>query len=216
MSKLKPNFFLDTISHLRTHGHLIISDDLLKTTKTEDDDVVLYLEQDYEKECLAFPFEAPKFNAKAALWASKMVYYASLLLLHRQDTKKELDTLFPDFDGPQNLSTIVSADLCLRYLPQICLELEHIDLQDPLVGILKKHLSNWPYSAIRSDFKIDHIDTNLYLETPTIKQLFLDRIAEKKALNWAQDKDINTALIQYLGYYKNDFWKALQPIKNNS
>lgn len=216
MPKLKPNFFLDSISHLRTHGHLIISDDLLKTTRTEDDEIVLYLEQEFEKECLTLPIEAPQFSAKAALWAAKIVYYASLLLLHRKDTKKELEVLFPNFDGPQNVSTILSVDLTLRYLPQIYMELESIDHQDPLVGIIKTLLEIWQYSSIRSNFKVDEINTSPYLKSPVLKQLFLDRIVNKKALNWAQDETINPILVQYLGFYKNDIWKALQPIKNNT
>nr|WP_321245801.1 hypothetical protein [uncultured Psychroserpens sp.] len=216
MSKLKPNFFLDSIAHLRAHGHLIISDDLLKTTKQEDEDIVLYLEQDFEKECLSFPFEAPRFNANAALWASKIVYYASLLLLHRKDTKKDLETMFADYTGVVDLSTILSVDLTLRFLPQIFLELEAIDPQDPLVIVLKQILNTWQFSAIHQTFKAEDIDKHIYLNTIEIKQVFLNRIVDKKAINWAHDAQINSILIDYLGYYKNDIWKALQPIKTTN
>nr|WP_321225394.1 hypothetical protein [uncultured Psychroserpens sp.] len=215
MSKLKPNFFLDSIAHLRAHGHLIIRDDLLKTTKAEDEDIVLYLEQDFEKECLSFPFEAPKFNASAALWASKIVYYATLLLLHRKDTKKDLETMFADYTGVIDLSAILSADLTLRFLPQIYLKLEAIDPQDPLVIILKQILNTWQFSAIHQTFKFEEIDKHFYLDNLNIKQIFLDRIVDKKALNWANDSQINNLLIDHLGYFKNDIWKALQPIINN-
>lgn len=211
MSKLKPNFFLDSIAHLRAHGHLIISDDLLKTTKAEDEDIVLYLEQDFEKECLSFPFKAPKFNPKAALWASKIVYYATLLLLHRKDTKKDLDIMFADYKGVVDLSAILSVDLTLRFLPQVLLELEAIDPQDPLVPILKQILNTWQFSAIHQTFKVEEIDKHIYLDTLDIKQLFLNRIVDKKAINWANDTQINDILINHLGYYKNDIWKALQP-----
>ena len=187
MSKLKPNFFLDSIAHLRTHGHLIIRDDILKTTKSEDEDITLYLEQDFEKECLSLPFEAPRFNPNAALWASKIVYYATLLLLHRKDTKKDLETMFANYTDVVDLSSILSVDLTLRFLPQVFLELEAIDPQDPLVPILKQILNIWQFSAIHQTFKADDIDKHIYLDNIKTKQLFLNRIVDKKAINWAHD-----------------------------
>ncbi|WP_452598769.1 hypothetical protein [Pontimicrobium sp. MEBiC01747] len=217
MSKLKPNNFLKTMSSLRQEEHLVIHDDVLKTTKSEDDDVLLFLEQDYENESLNYPFTPPKFNPKAALWASKIVYYSALLLLHRKDTKKDLTILFPNFEGTINVSAILSADLCLRFVPQINFELKRIDAEDPLIPILETILKTWHYSTIHNDCIPPAIDYTTFFKNDCLTQLYLNRIIERKQLQWAEIPYINTLLHNRLGYYKNHFWNTLKPneIKTN-
>lgn len=213
MSQLKKNNFLETIVHLRQEEHLVIHDDLLKTTKAEDEDVLLFLEQEYENESLNYPFIAPSFNKEAALWASKIVYYAALLLLYRKDTKKDLNSLFLDFNEAIDASAILSADLCLRFLPQINAELKHIDKEDSLAFILDKILNSWHYSAIHNDSTPPEIDFKLFFKNDCLRQLYLNRIVEGKIIQWAEIPHINTLLHNSFGYYKNHFWNTLKHIE---
>jgi len=210
MPKIKPNNFLETISYLRQEEHLVIHDNVLKTTQKEDEDIILFLEIEYENESLNFPFKPPKFNSKAGLWASKITYYAALLLLHRGNTKKDLSVLFPNFDDTINESAILSADLCLRFLPQINFELQRIDANDPLVPILNNILANWHYSAVNNESKPPEKALPKAYENKCVLQLFLDRIVEKKAIHWAETPFINTILNKHLGYYKDVFWRTLK------
>ena len=216
MSKLKPNNFLETISYLRQEEHLLIHDAILKTTKSEDEDILLFLEQDYENESLNYPFDPPKFNSKAALWASKIVYYSALLLLYRNDTNKDLNHLFSNFEGNIDASAMLSADLCLRFLPQINFELKRIDVEDPLISILDSILNKWHYSAIHDDCIPPEIDFDLFFKNDCLTQLYLDRIIERKTLQWAEIPYINTVLHKRLGYYKNHYWSTLKTIETKT
>ncbi len=210
MPKLKPNNFLETIAYLRQEEHLVIHDDVLKTTKKEDEDIVLFLEQEYENECLNYPFTLPKFNATAALWASKIVYYSSLLLLHRNNTQKDLNSLFPYFNNTIDASALLSADLCLRFLPQINSELKGIDTKDPLISILDIILNTWHYSAIHNDCIPPKIDYKHFFKDECLTQLYLNRIVERKIIKWAETPYINSLLHKRFGYYKDHFWSTLK------
>lgn len=213
MPKLKPNNFLETISYLRQEEHLVIHDSIFKTTKAEDEDILLFLEQEYENESLNYPFSAPKFNRESGLWASKIVYYAALLLLHRNDTKKDLKNLFPNYGGGIDPSAILSADLCLRFLPQINFELKRIDVEDPLIPILESILCTWHYSAIHTDCIAPEIDFKLFFKNNCLTQLYLDRIVDNKIIQWAEIPYINKLLRSRFGYYKDHFWSTLKSIE---
>jgi len=213
MPKLKPNNFLETIAYLRQEEHLVIHDAVLKTTNPEDEDVVLFLEQEYENESLNYPFTVPKFNKKAALWASKTIYYAALLLLHRKDTKKDLNTFFFEFEGTVDASAQLSADLCLRFLPKINSELKRIDGEDPLIIIIKTILNTWHYSAIDTESTPPNINFENFFTNDCLTQLYLNRIVADKVLKWAEIPFVNKLLHDRFGYYKNTFWNTLQQIE---
>lgn len=213
MSKLKQNNFLETISYLRQEEHLVIHDNIMKTKQSEDDDVTLFLKQEYENESLNYPLKSPIFDENAGLWAAKIVYYAAQLLLNRGNTRKDLDLFFFNLIGDITPSKILSVDLCLRFLPQINLQLKSIDADDPLVNILDNLLEIWQYSAIDNDSKPPENSLLLSINNPCISQLYLDRIIEKQVLLWAELPDINPLLNQHLGYHKDTFWKTLKTIE---
>lgn len=213
MPKLKRNNFLETISYLRQEEHLVAHANVLKTTRTEEEDIALFLEQEYENESLNYPFSPPEFNAKASVWASKIIYYATLLLLYRNDTQKDLKELFEDYEGVIDTAAILSADLCLRFLPQITMELKRIDFEDPLIPILENILNIWHYSAIDTNAEPPEIDFKLFLQNDCLTQLYLNRIIENKVLSWAENPYINKLLNSQLGYYKSYFWNTLKTLE---
>jgi hypothetical protein len=201
--------FLDTIYHLRTEERIILYDKLIEIPKNDEADAILFLESEYEKEALHYPYTVPQFDAKAALWAAKTVYFGAQLFLHREHKIEELKTILPKYEGTRNASAILSADICLRFLPQINEELKIVDADDPVVGIFSNYLQQFHYSAIGFDVKCDEINTAIIFSDDCLQQLYLDRVVERKDILLAGVPEIKAALLNGFGDYQKVFWKEL-------
>lgn len=201
--------FLDTIYHLRTEEQIILYDKLIEIPKYDETDAILFLESEYEKEVLHYPYTAPQFDAKAALWAAKTVYFAAQLFLYREHKIEELKTILPKYEGAMSASAMLSADCCLRFLPQINEELKIVDADDPVVGIFSDYLQQFHYSAIGFDVNCDEINLAIVFSDACLQQLYLDRIVERKDILLAGVPEIKTALLSGFGDYQKVFWKEL-------
>jgi len=210
------NYFLNTISQLRNTQELIIYNFKLKTTSKEDNALIPYLESEYDNEKVSYPFKAPHFDAEAALWGAKTVYFSAQLILQRQDTSKELQKLFANEPGNVNPSSILSVDLCLRFLPDLYKELKNIDPLDTLLNLLAPIMEKWHYSAIGLTMSHENLNFECFLANPTVKQLYLDRIIQEKATDWAEFPQVNTIINANLGFYKKYFWPELQIQKQDT
>jgi hypothetical protein len=199
--------FLETLYHLRTVEHVILYNRLAPVPHKEEQDVIAFLEGEYERECTDYPFTAPAFSGTAALWAAKTVYVAAQLFLYRENKETELSALLPAYSGNIDASAMLSADLCLRFLPAVKYALEAVDVNDPLIAVLEKHLVHFPYSGIGRDGDFSEPDTVTILNNDCLKQLYLDRIAERKAVKWAAQPIVNSAILANIGDYKNDLWR---------
>ncbi len=201
--------FLDTIYHLRTVEHAIIYDKKLGVSKEEEKEVVELLKDEYEKEILNYPFQAPSFDQNAALWASKIVYFATQLVLNRENTVSQIEVLFPDYKSSMTASAMLSADLCLRFLDRILLQLQIMDADDLIIPVLEQKLKQFPYSGVGYDLNLEHIDLSMILSNDCLTQLFLDRVVEKKDLKLANVASIKPLLLANFGDYKSIFWNEL-------
>lgn len=211
MTELKSPF-LDTIFRLRTDGHITIFAAIQEIPKKEDQDVVSYLESEFEKERLEFLSDQVDYDAETSLWAAKVLYRSAQLYLIRKDTDKNLDKLIPPFKGKIDVSAILSADLSLRFLPQIISALQSADAEDPLIKILENTLTQFHYSAVGFDIEIGEINWEKELKDNTYKKLYLERIVENKAYKLAESPYINRLLMAEFGMYKDVFWRELKTI----
>lgn len=208
MDKIKTPF-LDTIYHLRTIEQVILYDKLITIAQTEETEAALFLETEYEKEILEYPAIPPNFNSGAALWASRIVYLAAQLLLHREHKMKDVKELLSFYIGVVDASAIISADLCLRFLPQIIAEIRKIDPEDLVIDILEKHLIQFHYSAIGSDLETENVNFDVVAANDCLQQLYIDRIVQRKSIKWAQSDFIKKQLEIGFGDYKKIFWPQL-------
>lgn len=204
--------FIDTLYHLRTIEQIILYNKTMKISEAESKDVVSFLESEFDRESLNYPFEVPKFNANAALWASKIVYFSAQLLLYRENKVTELADFLPNYTDTIDASAILSADICLRFLPQINDELKRIDSEDAILPILNHHLQQFHFSAVGFDIDIETLDYQIIFSNTCLKQLFLDRVVAKKDYKLAEKPEINALLLANFGDYKKEFWKELKTI----
>ena len=156
---MKHNYFLYMVQHLRQHEEVMLYGNLLHIDDSDAAETVAWLQEEYGKESSEYPHTAPPFDAAAALWAAKTMNAAAQLLLYRENKPEDLGSLFPPFDREIDSSAILSADLCLRFLPDTLRELKLIDSLDPLILILENILQAWHYSGI--SYPIDPAKTDL-------------------------------------------------------
>ncbi|MEI7486852.1 MAG: hypothetical protein WCJ72_05490 [Chryseobacterium sp.] len=204
--------FLDTLFLLRKDECITIFSDIKEISKKEEQYASDYFETEFEKERLEFLSDQINCNKETAVWAGKILYHSAQLYLIRRDTAKDLGQLIPPYKGTRDVSSILSADLSLRFLPQIVDGLQTADPEDPLIKMSENILSQFHYSAIGSDIDVEKINWEEELKDKTYRKLYLERIVEKKAYQFAEIPYINQLLIAEFGMYKDTFWKELKII----
>lgn len=204
------NNILQTIHHLRTSGYFVLYTNKPKVTNAELNDLGDFLQQEYENECLNYPFEAPKFHKESAIWAAKTIYYAAQFLAHRHEEQKELNQYFEDFKSEISPETCLSADISLRFLPFIIQELEAIDFDDWLIKILKIHLQKFQYSTIGHEMELEINEEILakLFQNDCFRTLYIDRVIAKKDIRLTEHTIIHENVAIHLGEHKSHFWNA--------
>ncbi len=205
--------FLDTIFLLRKEECVTVFSDLKEITKKEEEDAGNYFETEFEKERLEYLSDQIDCNKETAVWAGKVLYHSAQLYLIRENTAKDLNKLIPEFKGTKDVSSILSADLSLRFLPQIISALQHTDSEDPLIKILENILQNFHYSGIGFDLNLEKINWEEELKDKTYRKLYLERVVDKKAYQLAEIPYINQLLMAEFGIYKDVFWRELKIIE---
>lgn len=206
--------FLDTLFLLRKEGTLTVFSDLKTLTEKEEKEAEDFFESEFEKERLDFLSDKIPLSKEAAIWAAKVLYHSAQLYLIRKDTAKDLEKLIPQYQAEINTSAILSADLSLRFLPQLLDALQIADSTDPLVKILENILQQFHYSGIGLDLNLENINWEEELKNKTYRKLYLERIVEKKAYKLAEIPYINQLLIAEFGMYKDIFWRELKIVEN--
>ncbi len=206
--------FLDTLFLLRKEECITIFTDIQEISGKEEQDAADYFESEFEKERLEFLSDQISCDRETAVWAAKVMYHSAQLHLIRENTAKDLNKLIPPFKRERNISAILSADLSLRFLPQIISVLQNADPEDALVKMLENILKEFHYSAIGFDLDLENINWEEELKDKTYRKLYLERIVEQKAYSLAEIPYINQLLIAEFGMYKDIFWKELKTINN--
>lgn len=206
--------FLDTLFLLRKEGTMTIFSDIKLISQKEEKDAADYLETEFGKERLEFLSNEINCDRETAVWGAKVLYHSAQLHLIRDNTAKDLNQLIPLFKGKKDTSSILSADLSLRFLPQIVAVLHHVDPEDQLIKILENILQQFHYSGIGYDLDLKDINWEEELKDKIYRKLYLERIVEKKAYSLAEIPYINQLLVAEFGMYKDEFWRELKIIEN--
>lgn len=200
------HYFYETIFQLRTNEEIILYDKLIYFKDDDESLVKEFLQIEFDVESINHPFSSPKYNAEAAIWAAKIVYTACQILLYRVHKTTELTALLPLFHQPITSESILSADLCLRFLPQILADAKRIDPEDPLIPHLESILIQWHYSGIGIELDLENLNFDSIFGNPCLEQLYLDRVIEKKDRKRVQLPQLHEKIRATLGNYAEIFW----------
>ena len=180
---------------------------LLDIPEKEKGEVVEFLETEYQKESLNFPYQAPSFDPEAALWSAIAVYRAAQLILYRENKEADLALLLQDFSKEMTTSAILSADLCLRFMGDMLEQLKLIDSEDPLIELLENLLSKWHYSAIHYPLEKSSLDFETIKENKCLHQLYVNRIIDSRNMALAKHPACIELVRASLGMFAEEFWK---------
>jgi len=195
------------IDNLFQTEKLVLFGRIDSVSEEEQSEVIKLLEAHFNLESLDYPNPTPLFHRDAAIWSSTILFHAAQLVMYREHNSDSLKNFFPDFGQPKSASSIITSDLCLRFIPSILKYLEQIDIEDELIPILKKLLTEWHYSGLLSDITLNSIDVEPILIDSCLSKLYVDRTIEQKKNEVGQTKGIKPLILSALGDYKNQFWK---------
>jgi hypothetical protein len=209
------DYFLKMIQRLRQHEEIMLYGNILQISVEEEDRVSDFLETEYNQELHEYPKTAPEFNSNAAIWAAKIVYLTSQLVLYRENKQAELQVLLPDYKYDVNPSAIMSADLCLRFVPNIIHQLKLIDSEDLLISVLEDKLTKWHYSGVSYLLDISQFDFTFVKSNSSLFQLYSDRIIEYKNLRLAQHPLFQQYISAQLSIYGADYWNEFKVLTSS-
>lgn len=204
-------YFYDMISLLRKSGEIVLYNNVLAITAVEREKTTALLHAEFERECLNYPFTPPLFHPTAAIWGAEMVYVAAQLLLYRQDSKAVMEDLLPKENMQVTPATLLSADLCLRFIPGIVSELRKIDGEDSLIPLLEKVLDRWHYSGIQVSNPKGDVPWEELLENKCFQQLYTNRIIKYKNIELASIPLLNHAIQAAFGMHGDRYWPEFKP-----
>ncbi|MFK7776023.1 MAG: hypothetical protein AB8F94_28120 [Saprospiraceae bacterium] len=212
---MKNTFFFDMIKTLREQEEIILYQNILSTSEEEKEKVILFLEKEYQAESSEFPFVSPEFHPQAALWAAEISYYACQFILFRENDEAKMEDFFPAFQFEVSPSTILSVDLCFRFIPDMLRQLSLIDSEDSLIAILEKYLKTWHFSGINYSLNLKDLDLNIIFTDPCLQQLYLNRITTYKNIHLAKSPKINQLLKANFGIFEETFWPNFKTLSIN-
>lgn len=204
--------FLDTIFLLRKNECITLFSNLQEISLKEEIEAGDYFETEFETERLEFLSDQLVCDKTTAVWASKVLYHSAQLYLIRENTAKDLENLIPQFKGTRDTSCILSADLSLRFLPEVVMALNSVDPEDPLITLLEDILTKFHYSGIGYDLDLKDVNWEEELKDKTYRKLYLERIVDKRDYKLAEIPFINKLLIAEFGMHKDAFWRELKII----
>ncbi|HAA14343.1 MAG TPA: hypothetical protein DCE41_22720 [Cytophagales bacterium] len=196
--------FLATLDRLRTQEALVLQPVLPQVSGEDLQMAGDYLEQEYDREKLEYPEGVPPYDAEAACWAATTVFFAAHLLLHRQDLPEALPKYLPPFVGDITPGGVLSADLCLRFLPHLLKKGYQLDPDDEIVPLLEGYLRRFGYSGLGYfDGVMEPAD---WQADPCVRQLCTDRIIALQLGAYLNAEPWQEAIHSSLGGYADHFW----------
>jgi hypothetical protein len=210
MNPAKQHYFFPVIQHLRQQEEVVLYGNIMNIEADELSTAAAFLQNEYQQEALEYPSTAPAFDEEAAIWGAKIFYITAQLLLYRENKESDLALLLPGFDGACTPSAALSADLCLRFLPDMLVQLKLIDPEDALIDTLEALLSTWHYSGIAYPLVLETLDFMVVLSDPCLQQLYINRVMANKRLPLANHPSLNGFVRANLGIFAPAFWNEFK------
>jgi hypothetical protein len=124
------------------------------------------------------------FDEKAALAAGELVRQACWALVSRGQTEAEIKRRLEMPGGPRSPAQHLSADLVLRYLPQVHRRARALDPGDVLPGLLANVLRRWPLSGVLSDVDEGPLTALDFGGHMGLRLFYAERLALKERPAW--------------------------------
>ncbi|MGN7819396.1 hypothetical protein ACTJJB_04655 [Chitinophaga sp. 22536] len=180
-----------------TVAHPFSQDDLTETRKV--------LLNYYQHDVTDMPGQAPAFDSDAALWAAGFLYRGAQLIKLRHIDNAGIDQWLPKHPGAAGPEAVYSADLCLRYLPDLLSMARDLTPADPLVQRLTETAAQWPFSSTGMNiFPVTPLTA--ITGHPSLLLAYTDRVIASKDTGRCSNPTVMTAVKAALGNYADLLW----------
>ena len=150
---------------------------------------------------LELAFEPPALDPAAGAWALMRLYRACQALVFREiDASAVSHALGAPCPLPPSPAVCYSADLSLRYLPDVLSLARGIAPEDPLVAGLTVLAKAWPLSSVGVG-GLDAADPAAFIDHAGLRQLYVDRIMERGDVSRLRHPIVRAAVQEALGAY---------------
>lgn len=173
----------DFLAELLDEGRIAFrTGDALGTGPSADD--LARLAGAFARASLSLAGPAVGFEPGIAWEAAELVRGAAWALVDRGERPEALRKGLRMSGKPTTASQHFSADLLLRYLPQILRRVRALDPADPLAEILIETLRRWPLSGVLSDIEEPPIGPLDFDGHPGLMLLYAERLAANDRPGW--------------------------------
>jgi hypothetical protein len=128
------------------------------------------------------------FDAPTACEAAELVRQASWALVNREERVADLRRRLRMTTAATTPAQHLSADLLLRYLPQIVRRARALDATDPLIEILGDLLRRWPLSGVLSDVEEGPLVAAEFGGHPGLLLLYAERLSANDRPSWRPNR----------------------------
>jgi hypothetical protein len=142
--------FHEFLTELLKDGRVVFRSAKAPHDRPRQEDIAL-LEKSYNVFRLSVAGPEIPFDQAVGYSAAELVRQASWGLVNHDDRVSDLKKRLMMPIAPRAPAHHLSADLMLRYLPQILKRARGVDPADPLISILEGLMRAWPLSGVLSD-----------------------------------------------------------------
>jgi hypothetical protein len=178
--------FGEFVSRLLNEGRIVFDATHPPADNPTDRDVAALAEA-FAAHALAVADTPIAFDPRAACQAAELVRQASWALVDHRERPEALRRRLRITPDPSTPSQHLSADLCLRYLPQVLMRARALDPADPLLAILADVLRRWPLSGVLSDVEEPPLVAPDLAGHPGLLLLYAERLAANDRRAWRPD-----------------------------
>lgn len=170
----------------------------------------IHLRQYYEDDAQEMPAAVPVFDLPAACWAATYLYRAVQFILMRELDETTMQQHLLPYAGEHTPAAIYSADLTLRYLPDLFNLAKGLSPHDPLVKQMQETAQAWPFSSAAIQLET-MADISAVMSHASLKQAYIDRIINVRDLRKCRQPECYPLVQEALGSYSYVLWPQFEP-----
>jgi hypothetical protein len=202
------------IQDLLEKGQVAVASQLIPFREEDLQQTLALLQHYHAEDAQEMPLAAPEFSPDAAIWAAKYLYYATQFTMLRDLGDEQVLAHLTEFTGPLTPEAIYSADLTLRYLPDVLHLAKGLAPDDVLVKCMKNILAQWPFSSVGMT-EIEQVNNQPVLEHDSLKYAYIDRIIKHKDIQRAGEEPVAELIREALGEHSAVLWPGINITETN-
>lgn len=200
------------IKDLLENGNVTVSGTPIHFEENDRQESALLLKAYYNEDILDIALTPPEFSVEAALWGAEYCYNSIQMMMQRTVEDNMLSHYLKPFEGSYDASTIYSADLFLRYLPDLLQTAKGLAPDDRLVSYVTETACQWPFSTASEELAHDEGRIGMILNHASLRIAYADRIIRSRNKKLAGREEIKEIITEALGDHANLIWPEFKNI----